>query len=118
MMFIVVIVGFGIGVFGNVGVEVGISITNFNPFSNNLCVCSISLLQTLWEKEKSLDKSNFSFSHSVFCSFRELSVIFMTFEIVVCKLSEFGSLKFVVWERVNLGHISVITENIYLKYET
>ena len=31
------------------------------------CVCSTSLLKTLWEKEKLLVTSNFSFSHSVFC---------------------------------------------------
>ena len=32
----------------------------------NLYVCSTSLLKTLWEKEKLLTTSNFSFSHSVF----------------------------------------------------
>ena len=30
------------------------------------CVCSTSLLKTLWENEKLLVTSNFSFSHSVF----------------------------------------------------
>ena len=37
-----------------------------NPFPNKpwfLCVCSTSLLKTLWEKEKLLVTSNFSFSH-------------------------------------------------------
>ena len=71
-----------------------------NPFPNKpwfLLVCSTSLLKTLWEKEKLLITSNFSFSHSVFYVFRELSSIFITFEIVVCKLFQFGSLKFVVW---------------------
>ena len=37
-----------------------------NPFPNKpwfLRVCSISLLKTLWEKEKLLVTSNFSFSH-------------------------------------------------------
>ena len=46
-----------------------------NPFPNKpwfLCVCSISLLKTLWEKEKLLVTSNFSFSHSVFYSFGEM----------------------------------------------
>ena len=41
----------------------------FNPFPNKpwfLRVCSTSLLKTLWEKEKLLIMSNFSFSHSVF----------------------------------------------------
>ena len=64
-----------------------------NPFPNKpwfLRVCSISLLKTLWEKEKLLVTSNFSFSHSVFYPFGELSAIFVTFEILVCKLFEFG----------------------------
>ena len=41
----------------------------FNLFPNKLrilCVCSTSLLKTLWKKEKLLIMSNFSFSHSVF----------------------------------------------------
>ena len=40
-----------------------------NPFPHNpwfLHVCSRGLLKTLWEKEKLLVTSNFSFSHSVF----------------------------------------------------
>ena len=32
-----------------------------------LWVCSTCLLKTLWEKEKLLVTSNFSFSHSLFC---------------------------------------------------
>ena len=49
-------------------------------------------------------KSNFSFSHSVFYLFGELSAIFLEVEIVVCKLfSVWKSLKFVVWERVKTG---------------
>ena len=50
-----------------------------NPFPNKprvLHVCSTSLLKTLWEKEKSLVTSNFSFSHSVFYPFGELPAIF------------------------------------------
>ena len=45
----------------------------FNPFPNKpwfLRVCSTSLLKTLWEKEKLLVMSNFSFTHSVFYPFR------------------------------------------------
>ena len=42
---------------------------------------------------------NFSFTHSVFYLFRELSAIFIKFKIVVCRLFQFG-LKSVVWERV------------------
>ena len=64
-----------------------------NPFPNKpwfLRVCSIGLLKTLWEKEKLLVTSNFSFSHSVFYLFGELNAIFSKFEIVVCKLFKFG----------------------------
>ena len=49
-----------------------------------------SLLKTLWEKEKLLVMSNFSFSHSVFYPFEELYSIFIKFKIVVCKLFQFG----------------------------
>ena len=64
-----------------------------NLFSNKpwfLSICSKSLLETLWEKEKLLVTSNFSFSNSVFYSFEELSDIFIHFWIVVCKLFQFG----------------------------
>ena len=43
----------------------------------------------LWEKEKLLETSNFSFSHSDFYLFGKLSAIFVKFEIVVCKLFQF-----------------------------
>ena len=49
--------------------------TRFDPFPNKpwyLGVCRKSLLKTLWEKEKLLVTSNFSFSHSVFYLFGEL----------------------------------------------
>ena len=49
-----------------------------------------SFLKTLWEKEKLLVTSNFSFTHSVFYSFKELSAIYIKFKIVVCKLFQFG----------------------------
>ena len=42
------------------------------------------------EKEKLLVMSNFSFSHSVFYPFGELSAIFVQFEIVVCKFFQIG----------------------------
>ena len=71
-----------------------------NPFPNKpwfLRVCSTSLSKTLWEKEKLLVKSNFSFSHSVFDPFGELSTIIIKLKIVVCKLFQFGRVqKFVV----------------------
>ena len=66
---------------------------NLNPFPNNpwcLRVCSTGLLKTLWEEEKLLITSNFSSSRSVFYPFEELSSIFIKFEIVVCKLFQFG----------------------------
>ena len=75
-----------------------------NPFPNKpwfLRVCNISLLKTLQEKEKLLVTSNFSFSHSVFYPFAELSAIFIKFK--NCRLqivSVWKRLKFVVWERV------------------
>ena len=65
-------------------------------------VCLTSLLNTLWEKEKLLVKSNFSFSHGVFYPFRELSAIFN--QIQNCRLqtlSVLKSLKFAIWETVN-----------------
>ena len=65
----------------------------FNPLPNKplfLWVCSTSLLKTLWEKEKILVTSNFSFSHSVFYHFGELFAIFVKFKIVVCKVFQFG----------------------------
>ena len=51
-----------------------------------LRVCSVSLLKTLWKKEK------FSFSHSVFYPLqkKKKSGIFSNFEIVVLKLIHFG----------------------------
>ena len=42
-----------------------------------------------WEKEILLITSNFSFTHSVFYLFRELSDIFIKFRIVVCRLFQF-----------------------------
>ena len=68
-------------------------IKDFNPFPNKpwfLRVYSTSLLKTLWEKEKLLVTSNFSFSHSVFNPFGELLAIFIKFKIVVCKVFEIG----------------------------
>ena len=65
----------------------------FNPFPNKpwfLRVYSESLLKTLREKEKLLVTSNFSFYHSIFYLFGRLSAIFFKFEIVVCKLFQFG----------------------------
>ena len=77
------------------------------PFPNKLSflrVCSTSLLKTLWEKEKLLVTSNFSFSRSVFYPFGELSAIFIKFEIVVCKIFPYGrvcNLSF--WNLLSIG---------------
>ena len=68
----------------------------FNPFPNKpwfLRVCSTSFSKTLWEKEKLLITSNFSFSHSVFYPYKELSVLSIQSEIFVCKLLQFGRLQ-------------------------
>ena len=65
-----------------------LSFSQINP--GFLRVCRISLLKTLWKKEKLLIMSNFSFSHSVFYPFRELSDIFIKFEILACELFQFG----------------------------
>ena len=64
-----------------------------NPFQKKpwfLHVCSTSLLKTLWETEKLLITSNFSFSYSVFYPFGEFSAFFIKFKIAVCKLFQFG----------------------------
>ena len=63
-----------------------------NPFPNKPCflrVRSKSLLKTLWEKEKLLVSSNFSFSHSVFYRFGELSVNIIKLKSVVNRLFQF-----------------------------
>ena len=43
----------------------------------------------MWEKEKLLVTSNFSFSYSVFYQLRKLSMIIINLKIVVCKLFQF-----------------------------
>ena len=63
------------------------SFPNYPLFSH---VCSTTILKTLWEKEKLLMTSNFSFSHSVFYPVIELFAVFIKFRIVVCKLFQFG----------------------------
>ena len=72
-----------------------------NPFPHNDTFWrpwETSLLKTLWEKEKLLVTSNFSFSHSVF---NPLGITFCDFrQIWNCcpqTLSVLKSLKFVVW---------------------
>ena len=55
-------------------------------------VCSTSLLKTLWEKEKLLIMSNFSFFH-VFYPFTELSAIFIESRIFGSILFQYGRIK-------------------------
>ena len=66
-----------------------------------LRVCSISLLKTLWEKEKMLLMINITFSYSFFYPFGKFSTIFINLKIIVCSLLLWKSIKFVVWERIN-----------------
>ena len=63
-----------------------------------LRVCSTSALKTLWEKEKLLVTSNFSFSHSLVFPFREPSATFIKSKIVVCKLLPFEIVKILSFE--------------------
>ena len=71
-------------------------VTEFNPFPNSpgFYVSAVEvfrkLKKTLLEKEKLLVTSSFSFSHIIFYPLEELSSIFIKFEIVVCKLCQFG----------------------------
>ena len=75
----------------------------FNPFPNKpwiLRVCTSSLLKTLWENDKLLVTSNFSFP-TVFSTVVENILPFSSN--IKCRLqtlSVWKSLKFVVWERV------------------
>ena len=86
----------------------------FNPFPNKpwfLHVCSTSLLKYLWENEKLLIRSNFSFSHSVFCLFGELSAIFNKFDIVVYQLFQVERLLNLLFgKRLNKIYYSITTQ--------
>ena len=88
-----------------------------NSFPNKpwfLRVCSRILSKTLWEKEKLLVTSNFSFSHSVFYPFGELSGSFNKLEIVVCKLFQFGRvLKFAFGKGLKQRTTSSLIHMIY-----
>ena len=64
-----------------------------NPFPNKpwfLRVCSSRLLKTLWEKEKLLGTNNFSFSHSVWYLFEELSAVFIRLKLLSANSLSFG----------------------------
>ena len=53
-------------------------------------VSAVQILKTLWKKEKLLVVNNFSFTHSVFLHIWRTLSFFFKFEIVVCKLFQFG----------------------------
>ena len=61
----------------------GQRLTGFPKQARFLRVYSTSLLKSLWGKEKLLVMSNFSFSHSVFYPFGDLSAFFIKLKIVV-----------------------------------
>ena len=64
-----------------------------------VCASSTSLLKTLWEKEKLLIMSNFSFSHSVFNPVREFPPFSPNLKWSSANSSSLGRVKkFVVWE--------------------
>ena len=74
-----------------------------NPFQNKplfLCVCSTNLLKILWERRNCSSPAISPFPSHVF-PFEEILANFIKFKIVLCKLLQFGRLKFVVWQRVN-----------------
>ena len=61
------------------------------------------LFKTLWEKEKMLVTSIFSFSHHVFYPIKDRNHHICYIYFVVCKYFQFGQAQiFVVWEWVNL----------------
>ena len=62
-----------------------------------------SLLKTLWEKEKSLVMSNFSFTHSVFYTFGELSTIFTKFQ--NCRLQSLSIFQFGRVQNLSFGKV-------------
>ena len=85
----------------------------FNPFPNKpwfLRVCKTSLLKTLWEKEKLLVTSNFSFSHSVSTHFHQVQNSRLQ------TISVWKSLKFVVWKRVKVALNPNTTNQQHLFY--
>ena len=51
---------------------------------------AVQVFWKLWETDELLVTSNLSFSRIVFYQFRELSAIFVKFEIVAFKVFQFG----------------------------
>ena len=69
------------------------------------------------EKEKLLVTSNFSFSHSVFYLFGELSAIFIKFDIVVCNLFQFGRVLYLSFGN-RLRLLQMNRTNLYLSLKS
>ena len=65
----------------------GLTLSQTSP---GFYVSAVQVFWKHWEKEKLLVTSNFSFSHSVFYPFEQLSAIIAKFKIVVCNLFQFG----------------------------
>ena len=73
--------------------------TNFSPSSGSYVLNKFPSISQ-WSDSGPSWPSCF-FLHSVYYPFKELSTIFIKFRIVVCKVFQVASLKFVVRERVN-----------------
>ena len=82
----------------------------FNPFPNKPWfsrICSKNLSKTLWEKEKLLVMSNFSFYHSVFYRFGELSAISLNL-----KLLSANSFSFFFGKELKMDHVGSKTRSV------
>ena len=96
------------------------TIAIINPFPNKpwfLRVCSTSHLKTLWEKEKLLVTSNFSFSRSVFYLFGELAAIFIKSKIVLCQSFEYGRVKYLSFGKGLILMLSCIGLDVVTKLD-
>ena len=90
----------------------------FNPFPNKplfLGVCSTSLLKTLWEKEKLLLKSNFSFSRSVFYCFENFLPFSSIQKFSSANSFSFGSLKVTNFSKTLLKY-SLAIKDVHLLF--
>ena len=66
------------------------AIEPFNTPSRLFTAKKETFLKTLWEKEKMLGTSIFSFSHNVFCPYQNKFQIYSRIYFVVCKFFQFG----------------------------
>ena len=82
----------------------------FNPFPNKplfLRVCSTSLLKTLWEKEKLLVTSNFSFSHSFLPVLENFRLFSLNLKLSAANSFSLEESEYCRWERVNRAENTV-----------